>query len=427
MALVSQPTSSPDRSAAADAPGQKPAFGFILISVFLDALSFGLIFPVLPKLLVELSHGDTAHAAGAFGWMAAVWSLMNFIASPVLGALSDRFGRRPVILISTFGLSLDLLIMAWAPTVAWLFVGRALSGLTAASRSAASAYLADVTPADRRAGRFGLFSAVSGAGFIVGPGVGGLLAGISPRAPFFAAAGLAALGWLYGLLILPESLPPALRTRTAWRSAHPLGSFGILAKDSVLTGLAGVWTLIVLSSQAINILLVLYTGYRYHWGAAQAGLLLMGFAVGNILVMGVIAPRLAKRIGERPTLLLGIALSAIGFVWLGLAPTSLQFCLACVVTCLGNVCAPPLQALQTERVGPDEQGRLQGALSALVALSGLIGPIFFTQVFAWSIGPGSAMGKSGVALLIAAALMAMALPWTLATARAAKPIDAAPA
>ncbi|HEX4740064.1 MAG TPA: MFS transporter, partial [Caulobacteraceae bacterium] len=396
-----------------------------LASIFLDALSFGLIFPILPRLILGLAGHDTAYAARVFGLMTAAWALMNFIASPVLGALSDRFGRRPVILISTFGLSVDFLVMALAPNVAWLFAGRAMSGLTAASGSAASAYLADTTPPDERARRFGLFFAVSGAGFIMGPAAGGLLAAITPRAPFFAAAGLAALGWLYGLLILPESLPPELRTRTPLRHANPVRAFGILARDGGLLGLAAVGTLIQLGAQAVNIVFVLYTAHRYHWSVAQVGLLLTVFCGGNILVMGVMAPRLARRIGERATVLWGVALSAIGFVGLGLAPTGPAFCLACVPTCLGNICAPPLQSLQTKRVGPTEQGRLQGALSALQALNALVGPIFFTQVFAWSIAPGWAMGMSGLSLLIAAGLMAAALPCAIAVARSPRRVEAA--
>lgn len=404
---------------------RSPAFGFILASVFLDALSFGLIFPILPRLILGLAGHDAAHAARLYGLMAAAWSLMNFVASPVLGALSDRFGRRPVLLISTFGLSVDFLVMALAPNVGWLFAGRAMSGLTAASFSAASAYLADTTPPEGRARRFGLFFAIQGSGIILGPAAGGLLAGITPRAPFFAAAGLAALGWLYGLLVLPESLAPELRTRTPWRSANPLRAFGILARDSSLLGLAAVNALILLASQAVNIVLVLYTAHRYHWSAPQTGLLLTGFAGGNILVMGVIAPRLSRRIGERATLSWGVGLSAIGFVGLGLAPTGLAFCLACAPTCLGNMCVPPLRALQTQRVGPSEQGRLQGALASLAALTGLAGPIFFTQVFAWSIATGAAMGLSGLSLLIGAVLMAAAAPCALLAARAAGPAEVA--
>jgi DHA1 family tetracycline resistance protein-like MFS transporter len=202
-----------------------------------------------------------------------------------------------------------------------------------------------------------------------------------------------------------------------------VGALGILAKDSVLFGLAAVGTLLQFAVQAVNIVFVLYTAHRYHWDAPQTGLLLTVFAGGNMLVMGVISPLLVRRIGERPTLLWGLALSVIGFVGLGLAPTAFVFCLACVPTCLGNMCGPPLQALQTQRVGPTEQGRLQGAVSALQGLNGLIGPIFFTQVFAWSISRGLATGMSGLSLLIAAVLMAAALLCAIAVARAPRPTD----
>jgi DHA1 family tetracycline resistance protein-like MFS transporter len=351
--------------------------------------------------------------------MAGSWALMNFFASPVLGALSDRYGRRPVILISAFGFSLDLMVMALAPTVAWLFIGRLVSGLTAASYSAAAAYLADVTPPDQRARRFGLFSGIYAAGMILGPAFGGALGEISPRAPFFAAAALAALGWLYGLIILPESLPPELRTKIAWRTANPVRAFGILGRDRGLLGLAGVAFLLQLGSTAANTVFVLYTGFRYHWTSVDVGLLLMGFGAGNILTMAIVAPRLVQRIGERTTLLAGLTISAIGFAGLGLASTGLQFCVACIPTCFGNVCGPPLQALQTRRVGPTEQGRLQGALSGVAALTGLVGPIFFTQVFAWSVAFGSRPARSGVAFLIGAGLLTSA--WSVAFTLARSP------
>lgn len=364
-----------------------------------------------------LSGGDMVGAARVFGLMAGAWASMNFIASPILGALSDRYGRRRVILISAFGFSLDLLIMALAPTITWLFIGRAVSGLTAASYSAAAAYLADVTPPDQRARRFGWLSAVYATGMILGPAVGGALGEISPRAPFYAAAGLAALGWVYGLVVLPKSLPLELRTKVAWHSANPVRSFGILARDNGLLGLAGVQLLIQLASTAANTVFVLYAGFRYHWTSVDVGLLLMGFGAGNILVTGLIAPRLVERVGERATLLVGLVIAAISFSGLGLATTGLQFCVASILSCLGNVCGPPLQALETRRVGPTEQGRLQGALNGVTALSALAGPIFFSQVFAWSVAAGATPARSGTALLIGAGLMTIALPIAFALAR----------
>ena len=400
---------------------RRAALGFILATVFLDAMSFGLIFPVLPRLVLELSDGDTANAARVVGLIGAVWALTNFVGAPVLGALSDRFGRRPVILISTFGFALDLLFMGFAPTLAWLFVGRALSGLTAASYSAASAYIADVTPPEQRAQRFGLFFAVSSAGMIMGPAMGGFLGEVSPRAPFFAAAGLATIAWLYGLLILPESLAPELRTKGPMRPSNPLRAFGILTRDRALLGLASVGVLIQLASHSVNTLFVLYMAFRYQWTSAQTGVLLMAFSAGNIVVMGVLGPRLVVWLGERATLLIGLVLCAAGFAALGLAATPVQFCVACVITCLGNMCSAPLTALETRLVGPSEQGRLQGALGGLGGLSGFVAPIFFTQVFAWSIVSSAAPGGPGLAMMIGAGLLTAA---TILAAAVTRPVPA---
>jgi DHA1 family tetracycline resistance protein-like MFS transporter len=405
---------------SASNPARAAALGFILVNVFLDALSFGLIFPIVPKLVLTLSGGDTASAAQVFGLMAGAWAITNFVGSPVLGTLSDRYGRRPVILISAFGFSLDLIVMAVSPNVAWLFVGRAVSGLTAASYSAAAAYLTDVTPPEQRSRRFGLLSAIYSTGMILGPALGGLLGEIGPRAPFFAAAALAALGWVYGLFVLPESLPPELRTKVALHVTNPIRSFGILARDKALLGLASATLLIQLAVSAPITLFVLYTGYRYHWTSVDVGLLLMAFGGGNIFVMAIVAPRLAERVGERTTLLLGLAVAAIGFAGQGLATTGLQFCMACVASCLGNLCGPPLQSLQTRHVKASEQGRLQGALTGLIALTGLVGPILFTQIFAWSVTVGSVPARSGIALLAGAILMATAWPVAFASARAPK-------
>ncbi|WP_293678102.1 MFS transporter [uncultured Phenylobacterium sp.] len=398
-------------------PRRRAALGFILATVFLDAVSFGMVFPILPRLVLELSGGDTADAARAVGLIGAVWALTNFVGAPVLGALSDRFGRRPVILVSTFGFALDMLFMGFAPTLAWLFIGRALSGLTAASYAAASAYIADVTPPDQRAQRFGLVFAVSSAGMILGPAMGGLLGEISPRAPFFAGAGLAAVAWLYGLLILPESLAPDLRTKGPMRPTNPLRAFGILTRDKSLLGLASVGMLIQLGGHSINTLFVLYMAFRYQWGPGQVGVLLMVFSAGNIVVMGFLGPRLVRWLGERTTLIAGLALSAGGFAVMGLSQTSTQFCLACVLTCVGNICSPPLQALQTRRVGPSEQGRLQGALGGLGGLTGFVAPIFFTQVFAWSIASAFAPGGPGLAMLIGASLLVAATTLAVAVTR----------
>ena len=387
------------------AASRPAAFGFILATIFLEALSFGLIFPVLPRLVLEVSGGDTADSARAFGVMSAVWALANFFAAPMLGALSDRFGRRPVLVGSAFGFALDLVVMALAPSVAWLIIGRIISGITAGNYAAASAYIADVTEPDRRAARFGIFAAVYGAGMVLGPAVGGLLGQISPRAPFWVAAALAGTMSLYGYLVLPESLPPEKRGQV--RGLNPFAPFAVLARPG-LPRLATIAALLAVAGTAANTLFVLYVDHRYGWGPAETGILLTCFSAGNIVVMGVIAPYLLKRLHERVLLIGGMVLITTGFAGFALASTPLLFCLACIPACLGNLCAPPLRAMQTRLVDDTEQGRLQGALSGLNALAALVGPLAFTQIFAWAVAIPGGDQQSGLALLAGSGILLVA-------------------
>lgn len=387
------------------AASRPAAFGFILATIFLEALSFGLIFPVLPRLVLEVSSGDTAASARAFGVMSAVWALANFFAAPMLGALSDRFGRRPVLVGSAFGFAIDLVVMALAPSVAWLILGRIVSGITAGNYAAASAYIADVTEPDKRAARFGIFAAVYGAGMVLGPAVGGLLGQISPRAPFWVAAAVAGAMALYGYFVLPESLPPEKRGPV--RALNPFAPFVMLVRPG-MPRLATIAALLAVAGTAANTLFVLYVDHRYGWGPAETGILLTCFSAGNILVMGVIAPQLLKRLPERVLLIGGMMLITLGFAGFALAPTPLWFCLACIPACLGNLCAPPLRAMQTRLVDDTEQGRLQGALGGLNALAALVGPLAFTQIFAWTIATPGGAQQPGLALLTGAGILALA-------------------
>jgi DHA1 family tetracycline resistance protein-like MFS transporter len=314
---------------------------------------------------------------------------MNFLAAPVLGVLSDRFGRRPVILISVFGFALDLVVMAMAPSVGWLVVGRMLSGVTAASTATAAAYIVDITPPEQRAGRFGLFAATYGAGMILGPAVGGLLGEFSPRAPFWVAAGLAAVGWLYGLLVLPESLPPEKRGPLSWRAAIPIRSFAILLRDRTLMGLGCVTLLMQLSAQTGNNIFVLYTAHRYGWSVGQVGLMLMVFSAGNMLMQGLVTPRIAGWIGDWRTMFAGLTLSGLGLVAGGLSSTGALFCVA------------------------------SAALSGISAIAGMSGPVIFTQVYAWSVSTPNAAGGPGLALMLGGLLMFMAMVFGLMAARSA--------
>ena len=278
---------------------RRAALGFIFAAALMDILALGLIIPVLPNLVKHFARGDTAEAARYVGWFGLIFGAMQFIFSPILGALSDRFGRRPVLLISIFGLGFDYILMALAPSIGWLFLGRTLSGITAASFSTASAYVADISPPDQRAKNFGFMGAAFGVGFVIGPAAGGFLGGIDLRLPFWVAGGLALVNGLYGLFVLPESLPRAQRATFSLAKANPLGSLRLLRSHPELLGLASVVFLYFLAHQVLQSTFVLYTGYRYAWGPSMVGYNLMGVGVGNILVQAFVVGPFVKRFGGR--------------------------------------------------------------------------------------------------------------------------------
>ena len=388
--------------------GRHAALAFILVTVFIDVLSFGLIIPVLPRLIVDLSGGDTARAARVFGLFGTAWALMQFVASPIIGSLSDKVGRRPVILVSCLGLGLDFVFMALAPTLAWLFVGRVISGVTAATIATASAYIADVSPPEKRAANYGMIGAAWGAGFIVGPALGGLLGQANPRLPFWAAAGLALVGVAYGFFVLPESLPPGKRAAFAWKKANPIGSLTLLRSHHELLGLATVNTFYLLAHHVLPSVWVLYTAYRYGWSPGMTGLALAGVGMGNIIVQVLVVRRAVAAFGERITLLLGLSFGAAGFAIWGLAPDTRMFWLGLPVFSLMGLVGPAVQALMTTRVQPHEQGQLQGANSSIMGLTGLVGPGIFTLTFAYFIGAGTRWHIPGASFLLAAILMVIA-------------------
>ncbi len=284
----------------------RAAFTFILIMVAFDFLAFGIIVPVLPDLIRSFEGGDFARASAITGYFGFAWNAMQFIFSPLLGAWSDRFGRRPVILISCFGLSIDYIFMALAPSLTWLFVGRLISGVTASNVSTAFAYITDVTPPEKRPKQFGLISAAFGLGFIVGPAVGGYLGNINLRFPFWAAAALSLANALYGYFILPESLPPERRAKSAWQMANPLGSLNLFRSHPELAGLAVVTTLYYLAHQALQTVYVLYTEYRYDWNQRDIGFSLAVVGVSAAIVSGVLVGPFVKHFGERRSLLCGL-------------------------------------------------------------------------------------------------------------------------
>jgi DHA1 family tetracycline resistance protein-like MFS transporter len=388
---------------------RRAAFAFVFVTVLLDMFAIGIIIPVLPKLVEDFMGGDTARAATIYGIFGTAWALMQFLFSPVLGSLSDRFGRRPIILLSNFGLGLDYILMALAPNVRWLFVGRVISGITAASISTAGAYIADVTPPEQRAAKFGLLGAAFGAGFVVGPALGGFLGDISPRLPFWVAAGFSLTNGLYGLFVLPESLRRELRRPYSWRKANPVGALKLLRSHPELWGFTWVTFLSNLAHAALPSVAVLYMSYRYNWDTKSVGLLLAGVGVCQIIVQGFLVGRVVKALGERQTIIIGLVCGAAGFTIQAMAPNGAIYSTGVVFMSLWGLMGPALQGLMTRLVTPSEQGQLQGANSSVLGISTLIGPLLFTQTFAAFIGAHRDWHLPGAPFLLSAVLIVSSL------------------
>lgn len=408
---------NPDTETISGAKPRKAAIVFIFITVVVDVLALGIIIPVLPKLVEGFLGGDTARAAEYYGLFGTVWALMQFIFAPVLGALSDRFGRRPVILLSCLGLGLDYILMALAPTLWWLFVGRVISGITAASFATAGAYIADVTPPEKRAASFGMIGAAWGLGFVMGPALGGALGVVDPRLPFWVAAGLTLLNALYGLFVLPESLAPESRKAFAWRRANPVGSLILLRSHPQLLGLSSVNFIYFLAHQVLPSVFVLYAGYRYGWNERTMGLTLAAVGIFNIIVQAGLVKPIVARFGERRALFTGLFFGAAGFAMFGLAPVGIVFWSALPVFALMGLFGPAAQGLMTRHVSPSEQGQLQGANSSLMGITGMIGPGLFTLTFASFIGAHRDWHLPGAPFLLAAILMIIALGVALQVTR----------
>jgi len=389
----------------------QPGVPFVFVTLLIDVLSLGIIIPVLPKLVEQFMGGNTANAAEIYGVFGFAWALMQFFWSPLIGALSDRFGRRPILLISCFGLGLDYILMALAPSLTWLFVGRVISGITAASMSTASAYIADVTPPEKRASSYGLIGVAWGVGFVVGPALGGLLGEWHTRAPFYFAAGLALLNWLYGFFILPESLPVEKRNGFSWRRANPIGALKLLRSHQELWGLAGVNGLYWFAHYVLPSTFVLYAGYRFGWGPLMVAIMLAVVGVAGIIMQGFLIKPLIRKIGERQAIYVGLLGGAVAFMIYGYAPRGEWMWLGIPFGALMGLFQPSLQALMTRHVSAQEQGLLQGANSSVFGIMGMIAPLVFTQTLAYFIAPttslhlpGAAMWLAGVFCIIAALL-----------------------
>jgi DHA1 family tetracycline resistance protein-like MFS transporter len=389
--------------------GRRAAAAFIFFTVVLDMLAMGMIAPVLPRLIVNFLHGNTANGAEMLGIFGTLFAGMQFFFSPVLGSLSDRFGRRPVVLLSNFGLGLDYMLMGWAPALGWLFVGRVISGLTASSVPSAMAYMTDVTPREKRAAAFGMLNAAFGMGFVLGPALGGILGNVNPRLPFWVAGGLSLLNGMYGLFVLPESLSEEHRSRFSWKRANPVGSVSLLNRNKVLLGIAGLLLLGYIAQQSLMNVYVIYADYRYHWTDRTVGLSLALVGIfsgfyGALLVKPVVA-----WLGERKAMVLGFAGGAVGYMMFGLSTTGVLLWMAIPFLNLMSFTWPSAQSLMSHEIGPSEQGQLQGAVNSLRGIAGLLGPGLFTYIFSKSIGAGAPVHLPGMPFFVAAGMLVAGL------------------
>ncbi|MEA2803693.1 MAG: transporter, family, tetracycline resistance protein [Rhodospirillaceae bacterium] len=382
------------------------ALAFIFCTVTLDVLALGIMIPVLPTIVLGFMDGDTAGAAKVFGLFATVWGLMQFLCSPLLGALSDRYGRRPVILISCLGLGLDYIFMAIAPSLTLLFVGRIISGITAATISTAFAYIADVTPPDGRAKAFGLVGMAFGLGFVLGPAIGGLLGGLDPRLPFWVSAAACLINAAFGWFVLPESLPPERRMAFEWKRANPVGSLNLLRSQRQLLGLATIDFIVNVAHQVLPSVFVLYAAYRYGWDETTVGLTLAFVGICSAIVQGLIVGPAVTWLGPRRALIAGLLFGGLGMVIYGLAPSGPWFWLGVPVMSLWGITGPTIMDMMSRKVSPSEQGQLQGANSSSRSVTGLLGPAIFTATFAWLIHwlPGAPFLLAALLLVAAAAV-----------------------
>jgi MFS transporter, DHA1 family, tetracycline resistance protein len=393
----------------------------VLVTVLLDVMALGMMLPALPKLVESFVPGNTILAAQLYGLFGVAWGLMQLFGSPFLGALSDQFGRRPIILLSNLGLGLDYLLMVFAPNLWVVLIGRLIAGLTSASFATAFAYIADVTPEDKRAAEFGKIGAAFGLGFIVGPALGGLLTSIDPRLPFIAAAAFSLVNAVYGYFVLPESLSLDKRMKFTWGRANPIASLKLLGRTPRLKGLGVVSFLDSLALVSLPATFVLYVTHRFGWGDIAVGLTYASVGLGMAIVHGLLVGPVVDRIGERRTLMVGLAFGAAGFTMFGLAPSTEIMLLAIPLIALWGFADASMQSLMTREVTPSEQGQLQGALASLMALAETVGPLLFSQAYALALTPGQAWLPLGIAFVLSgvAQLIGMAICWRVTAPRTA--------
>jgi len=362
--------------------GRQPALGFIFITLLIDITGLGIIIPVMPKLIMNLSDVPLSKAASIGGWLVFAYAVMQFLASPVIGGLSDRYGRRPVLLASLFGFGVDYLLLAVAPTLGWLFAGRVIAGITGASFTTATAYIADISTPEKRAQNFGIVGAAFGLGFIIGPVFGGFLGQYGARVPFYAAAILTLINWLYGYFILPESLSVEHRRKFDWKRANPVGTLKSLTRYPLISGLVTSLVLIYIAAHAVQSTWSFFTMEKFGWSEAMVGYSL-GFAGLMVaIVQGMLIRKINPKLGPKRSVTVGILTYAVGLSLFALASKGWMMFAILVPYCLGGIAGPALQGIMANQVPPNEQGELQGGLTSLISVTSIIGPLLMTNLFA---------------------------------------------
>ncbi|WP_295772749.1 TCR/Tet family MFS transporter [uncultured Mucilaginibacter sp.] len=388
-----------------DQPKREAALGFIFITLLIDITGFGIVIPVFPKLIEKLIHGNLSDAAVYGGWLTFAYSVMQFLFAPVLGNLSDKYGRRPVLLGSLLGFGIDYTFLAFAPSIWWLFVGRVIAGITGASFTTASAYIADVSTPEKRAQNFGMIGAAFGLGFIIGPVLGGILGNYSTKLPFLAAAGLALLNAAYGYFILPESLAKEHRRPFEWKRANPVGSLMQLKKYPAISGLIGSLILIYIAAHAVQSTWSYFTMERFKWSEALVGYSLGFVGLLSGLVQGLLIRVTIPKLGQKKSIVIGLTLYSIGLFLFSFANQSWMMYAILVPYCLGGIAGPALQGLISGHVPPNEQGELQGGLTSLMSVTSIIGPPLMTTLFAYFTNKHSPIVFPGAPFLMGAILM----------------------
>lgn len=389
------------------------SLGFIFVTLLIDVLGLGLLIPILPEFISQLTHHSLSEAARDYGWLLSIYGAMQFLFAPLLGMLSDRFGRRPVLLTALFFAAIDYVLMALAPTLLWLYIGRIISGITGANFTAASAYIADISPPEKRAQNFGLIGAAFGIGFIIGPALGGFLGQWGPRIPFWVAAGLCFTNFLYGWFILPESLKPENRRAFNWREANPIGALKILGKYPMVWGLTGALTATSLAMQCLNSTWVLFMMARFNWDTRAIGISLGAFGAVALVYQLGLARLILPKWGEKRTMIIGLSVAAIEFVAYAFSTQGWMIYAIMILGGVGLLGGQATQGLLSRQVSEKEQGALQGALTSIMSLTGIFGPVIATGLFAFFTGPQAPVQIPGISFLLAALLNLVAIVITL--------------